>query len=281
MNFQESDADNQDNLDLTIIINSCDAYVDVLNLFFRALSEYWPNNRYPIIINTESSILLNYNDDEKQSKQWGERLLDVLSNVDTNYVLMMFDDFILEGKVDQKKINAALNVLINDSNSAVFYLNAACVKDHDDDPLSDYRLLKDGVEYRLNSVPAIWNRTELIKYTGVMDNPWSWEVFGSYRTYDTNKNFYSASSQQKNIIKYNYLKGGAIYRGKWVKEVVEEKIEKYRLDIDLQKRGCVDLNEKVNRSLLWKIQFIILGYKSIGFKVFHLIARVMLKKIKK
>ena len=36
-----------------IIINTCDAYNDVWELFFKAFDEYWPRCEYPIILNTE------------------------------------------------------------------------------------------------------------------------------------------------------------------------------------------------------------------------------------
>lgn len=266
---------------VTIVVNSCDAYNDVLELFFKAFQEYWPDNTFPIVVNAESSPLLEYNETEKRVKPWGERLIDILSKVETQYVIMLFDDFILEDTVDSKKINAVLNVLHNDNQSAVFYLNAGCFTDHKNDPDNDYQLLKDKVDYRLNSAPSIWKREELISFTKPIDNPWSWEVFGSYRTFNKNKNFYSASSQTKNIFNYNDKKGGAIYRGKWVREVVEPKINKYGLNIDLQIRGFVDFDEKVRRPLRWKIDFLILGYKSIGFDMYKFIFRYLKSKFSK
>jgi hypothetical protein len=133
--------------------------------------------------------------------------------------------------------------------------------------INDYRLLKDNVNYRLNSVPSVWKTEELVRYTEKIDNPWSWEVFGSYRTFNNKRNFYSSSSQTKNIFKFNYNKGGAIYRGKWVKEVVESKVLKYKLNINLQDRGFVNLDEQFKRSFRWKVDFILLGFRSIGLKM--------------
>ena len=39
--------------DLSIIVNTCDAYEDVLKLFFAAFDEYWPECEYSVYINTE------------------------------------------------------------------------------------------------------------------------------------------------------------------------------------------------------------------------------------
>lgn len=253
--------------EVTIIVNSCDAYSDVVEIFLLALREYWPDNPFKVIINKESNEILNYSNKEKLSKTWGERLLDLLQKVNTPFTILVFDDFILEGIVDTNKIYSIINLLKDDIKSSVFYLNPICVKDHIDDITEDYRLLKDNIDYRLNSTPSVWKTNELIRYTDKIDNPWSWEVFGSYRTYNKNRNFYSSSSQAKKYFNYNDDKGGAIYRGKWVKEVIESKVLKYNLKIDLEERGILNLDEQFKRSFQWKVQFILLGFNSIGFKM--------------
>lgn len=267
--------------DITIIINSCDAYNDVLELFLKAFEEYWPDNIYPLIINTESSNLLSYNADQKLRKNWGERLIDILQKVNTPYVIMLFDDFILESTVDSSRINTAIHILEGDPDSSVFYLNFLCIENNIDDPDADYRLLSDNVDFRLNSAPAIWKKEDLVTFTKPIDNPWSWEVFGSYRTFNKNKNFYSTSSQTKNIFNFNDKKGGAIYRGKWVKDVVYGKDIKYKLNIDFEKRGFINYNEKINRSLKWKIDFIILGFRSIRLDMYKFFYRYFKSKLKK
>tara|TARA_B100001059_G_scaffold130161_1_gene130161 strand:+ start:8610 stop:9458 length:849 start_codon:yes stop_codon:yes gene_type:complete len=253
--------------EVTVIVNSCDAYSDVVEIFKLALREYWPDNPFKVVINYESNKILNYTKKEKLTKTWGERLINILEKINTPFIILLFDDFILEEIVDTNKIYSVINLLKKDVESSVFYLNAACVKDHDDDMINDYRLLKDNVNYRLNSVPSVWKTEELVRYTEKIDNPWSWEVFGSYRTFNNKRNFYSSSSQTKNIFKFNYNKGGAIYRGKWVKEVVESKVLKYKLNINLQDRGFVNLDEQFKRSFRWKVDFILLGFRSIGLKM--------------
>ncbi len=263
---------------VTIIVNTCDSYNDVLRLFFKAFEEYWHDNYFPIVVNTESNPNLGYNKQEMIAKTWGERLLDTLNSIDSDYVLLLFDDFILEQKVDIEKIKLALNVLENDIKSSVFYLNVACLKDHVDDASCDYRKLHDNADYRLNSVPGLWKRKDLIRFTKPIDNPWSWETFGSYRTFNVDKNFYSASSRSNNIFNYNAAKGGAIYRGKWVREVVETKIRKYQLNIDLNERGVIGNEVKIERPILWKLNFIVLGFRSIGFKMFNFFFRQLLRK---
>ena len=91
------------------------------------MNEYWPNRKINSIVNTESSSILNYTEKEKMNKSWGERLIDILNRIDTPYVIMVFDDFILESKIDENKINSSIQILESDNKSSVFYLNAACL----------------------------------------------------------------------------------------------------------------------------------------------------------
>lgn len=74
--------------------------------------------------------------------------------------------------------------------------------------------------------------------------------------------------------------GGAIYRSKWVSSVVLPLVDKYKLDLDLSKRGLTDkVGGSNKRTLKWKIDFFITGYKMIGLGVFLFAYRIIIKKI--
>jgi hypothetical protein len=255
---------------VTLVVNSCDANKDVLQFFFSALDEYWAKRDFNTVVNTETE----YNKLNKTilskldtNDVWGLRFLRILEEVKTEYVIVVYDDYILESLLDTSLVNNIIGFMDSRINCSVFYLNAVCINDHEDDPYSEYRLLKDKVEYRLNSAPAIWRKRDLVHYVFEKDNPWSLEVFGSYRTFGNGKDFYSRSSVKNNIFDYAYKKGGAVYRGKWVSDVVIPKNNKYKLDIDLNVRGMSDSLTFEKRSFKWKIKFLYLGYNMVGYKL--------------
>ena len=270
---------------ITIVVNTCDTYQDVLSLFFAALDEYWPDLDFPVVINSE---LINYNDYNAlshvvndKSVSWGGRLLTTLESIDTEFVLMLFDDFIFEDYVKILDLQKAEQLLIGDPRASVVYLMNSNLKVIEENNQNRFLKVVERCDYRLNSCPAIWKRKDLISFTGKSDDPWAWEFFGSYRSVTVNKNFYTLNPIYSNIISYNQVKGGAIYRGKWVKEVVENKILKYNLDIDLKIRGCSDSILYEKRTVLWKINFLIIGFKMIGFKsIIPLINYCRIKLIK-
>jgi len=119
----------------------------------------------------------------------------------------------------------------------------------------------------------------LIKYTGKNDTPWAWEVFGSYRTYKDGKKFYAPVSSSFSLYRFDYEKGGAIYRGKWVSHVVIPKNKKYNLNMDFSIRGFSAEDRYEKRSLTWKMKFLLLGFRMVGFKSFIFIIRYLKIKL--
>lgn len=273
------------NINVSVVVNTCDAYSDVLDIFFHAWRENWPDCPYPIVINTETA---NYDyparthrfDNGTGADDWGARLLATLSTVETDFVLMVCDDFILEDLIDVESIEDALHLLEQDEDAAAIYLidtglDLAIPKSKND----KFIPLNSKAQYRLNSAPAIWRKQILLDYTAAGDTPWAWEVFGTYRTWGDKKTFYSLNPTNDPVFNYNYSKGGAIYRGKWVREVVDSVAEKYPLSIDWNERGFSSDTVLEKRSLIWKLQFIKIGFRMVGFKALYFLASYIRDKI--
>ena len=278
MKFQKLDSHEDHSPDITIVVNSCDGYDDVLKIFLKCFDKFFATDKFRIVINQESSDVLKFSEIDKINRYWGYRLKELLRMIKSRYVLVLYDDFLLEGPVDYEKIAQVVSVMKNDKNVAAFYLNAASVKWHVDEPFDDYRLLSKKAKYLVNSVPAIWDRSALIKLTEDKDNPWAWEEFGSYQAKRTKYNFYSVSSQSKNIIPYAYQRGGAIYRGKWVNEVVRNIQKIHNIEIDTESRGIIKQQEIAPRSLMWKLNFLYIGFMRLRFSLFGYILEHLKKK---
>lgn len=282
--------------DLTIIVNSCDAYSDIWPLFFAAMNEYWPQRKYDLVLNTELISQVPSNDNNISIKNfkpingndsWGLRLRETLKSIDTEFVIAIYDDFILEDFVDEEELVALLCKMKSDNEISAVYLTKLGLKYKENNKLfgergqsqNRYAQLADGIDFRLNSAPALWRTSDLLEYTGDYDNPWAWEVFGSYRTFSNGKKLYCPTVTEKDIYVYNYAKGGAIYRGRWVPDVVLDKNDKYSLNIDFENRGFSSELEDEKRSLKWKLDFIFLGYKMVGLKVLVFIYRSIKGKL--
>jgi len=273
---------------ITILVNSCDAYEEVWLPFFSALQDHWPKCDLKIILNTESKsfalsgLKISCSHLESRDKvEWGERLKKTISKIESDYTLMLFDDFILDRKVNIHEIEKCLDRMISNEEIAAFYFISQTSEDVMDDHRFDgYKLINHQSNYKINSAPGLWRTNRLQQYTGNGDTPWAWEFFGTARTYRTKDLFYTASLENEQTLHYDYKRGGAIHRGKWVTEVISPALEKYKIDIDLTKRGTAPATV-LPHTLLWKIKFIHCGWKMIGLDVFIFIRRAILKRIPK
>lgn len=276
---------------ISIIVNSCDAYDDVWKPFFLALSENWQDLKYPILLNTENksfthnglSIRTLFGDRgvKKSYNSWGERLLEHLKSIKTDYVLMLFDDYLVEHKVDNKKIELCKEWMDNNKNIAAFYLiHKPFIKKTADANFHGFSQVLPRSDYLMSSAPALWNRKHLISLVGKKDTPWAWEFFGTARAYRKKITFFGITHKKDEIYKYPYYCGGAIHRGKWVKEVIDPVIEKYSLDLDCNIRGY-DEDLYTRRNIAWYFNFYSVGWKMIKFDIFIFIKRAVFRRIKK
>jgi hypothetical protein len=270
--------------ELTIVVNTCDAYQDVLSIFFLAMRDFWPDCPYPVVINTEtnthtySARVHNYVS-ITGSDDWGARLRSTLDSIDSEYVLMLYDDFILEAPVNNQRMTLALELLQSQAQAVVAYLMYTALPLITTNTNEVFIALKDCVDYRLNSAPAIWRKQAMMDYTAAGDTPWAWEVFGTYRTWCDGKVFYSLNPKYGDIYPYNNAKGGAIYRGKWVREVVELAAQKYPLNIDWTLRGISSDEAFEKRSIMWRLRFMQTGYRMVGFKALNFVYRYIMDKL--
>lgn len=272
-------------LDCTIVVCSCDDYEDTWELFFCALRDNWKNLSYNVVLNTESKKtdipgITTFNSYYlKGNDKWGERLINTLNSIESEYVLVVYDDYVLEKKVNVDEVNKCIERMKNNKDIAAFYLTTCSPDAVKDDTFSMFDRLAKRADYKLNSAPGVWNKKKLLSYLNNDDTPWAWEYFGSYLTYNKGDLFYQVKSEMENIFPY-YTLGGAIYRGKWQCERVKPLIEKYNLSLDLNKRGCSSSDQSENkRTLNWKINFFRKGYEMIGFAIFIFVYRILKGKI--
>ena len=162
-----------DNLNnrITILVNSCDTYDDLWFAFFTLLKKYWNPLDIPIILNTESVDCfydgLNIKCVHPQDKNvpYGERLLNALKYVDTEYVIIMLDDFFLRESVNADDITQIVNWMDNDKN--IVYFNCDCTPVYADwevEKYPGYKRIPWGNEYTLNMQVAVWRTKKLVKY---------------------------------------------------------------------------------------------------------------------
>lgn len=241
----------------TVLVNSCDAYNDAWEPFFKLFKKYWPDCKFPIALNTEtkkySYMDLNikaYN--TKLNIPWSKRLKSVLKRINSKYIIFLLEDFFLMDFVDSKRIDEVIEWMEKDPSVAVFSFFRVEDDKHKDTKSTKYPhyyLRNKYGDYRYNCQAAVWNRKELIKTLRNFESAWDWELDGNYRSYRSKKQFYTLMDPKYYIFKYDCEVYG-LFGGKWRMPGTEELFKKENINMDLDIRNKKKKIKKEYKNIL-------------------------------
>ena len=107
----------------SIIVNSSDGFEDCWIPFFTLFKKYWPDNESPVFLNSEFKNYEHPGLNIKSTKvhegvtdrklTWSECLIKALQQVETPLVIYLQEDYFIESKVNQAKIQELAYKMIN------------------------------------------------------------------------------------------------------------------------------------------------------------------------
>ncbi|MCI7801522.1 hypothetical protein [Eubacterium sp.] len=274
-----------------LLVCSCDNYEDSWYPFFKLLKNYWPDCDMPIILNTETKkyefdgLDINCFQLYKQNDRipYGQRLIDHLMRIETDYIFVLIDDFFIREPVDSDEIALYLDYIKNHSDVAAISFDS--VKDDlniDDGELEKCLLRPRYGEYIVNLQAGIWNKEKLMSYIRKNDSPWDVEIQGTFRSYETKDKFYTLKDLSLSPINYGKKKGltWGIVRGKWVYEDVKPLFDKHDIDVDLEQRGLFDIDNFEDITIAHK-RPLKQRINSLGFKLWFKMNMFRISKVVK
>ena len=231
----------------TFLINSCDAYSDVWEFFFKALRVQWPDCEFPLALSTETKKfsdpgvrVLNFD-----SPCWAARFKNALKNIETPYVLHGLEDFVLKEKISGGEIiSNVIKWLDENPDIGVFYLHKHSSVLQTPTEIPGFGLLPRKADYKLSTQFGIWRKEYLDKCIKGIESAWEWEGFGSIRAGRFKEKEYALLDNQPEI--FEIPLGGVIRRGLWHTEA-KALAEKYNVEIDFSKRGFMNENDPYRR----------------------------------
>ena len=232
----------ENRIDCSLLVNSCDAYSDVWEIFFKCLKVHWPGIDMPIFLNSESKqydnsdvqvTTLNYSG----KSEWCGRLKDALLKIESEFVLLLLDDFCLNSDVNLENLNKCFFLMQADPTISCIHIPERGVESNTSFSIR----LMDNREYGvLGCGPSIWRREDLLFFTREWLSAWLFEAYGSYYARKSKKRIYFIGNNTSDIFKYSGKMGGCIHKNYWVGCVVRPLIEELGIDIDLNERGCIE-----------------------------------------
>ena len=214
-------------MNLTTIVGTCDSYLDLIPGFSILYERYFePNIETLIVSETENLDIPKYKFITPGKKQWGERIINALSETKTEYVFFVLDDYYLCQLLTNEYIEYLLKFMDNRNVNKIMlspvpdfakyeYLESINTM-HKMSPTSPW----------LTSVqPAIWRKSELLKFLKPEYTPWNFEVKGSELAKNNIENYFVAKLD--NPIYFNMVRKGKQPSPGWEEFLKEQNLTQY------------------------------------------------------
>jgi hypothetical protein len=252
------------NSDLALLILSCDKYSDAWDPFFALFKKFWPDCPYKVYLATNElrpefpgvQIIAS-----GKPQNWSDDTLAVLQQIPEKYVIVLLEDYFLNGKPDILWLHKCFGIM--QSENAAFLRLASFRRDHFNmyayDVIQqhpDFGVTRKSAPFLINLQAGIWNREKLISYIEPGESPWDFETKGSKRCSHTNDVFLGITkSSSKDIITspIPYL-CTAITKGVWMREAIEL-CKEFEVNIDITNRPVETSRAYLKRKVIHSIPY--------------------------
>jgi hypothetical protein len=169
---------------IAILINSCDKYSDVWEIFFPLFFKYWPDCPWEIYLGSNTKL---YNHPKVkplivgEDISWADSTRKMLEQLPYDNVLFFLDDFFIFWHVNNVKVMRLYEWFCN--------LDANYLRFRNDPPINipvagypELVEIMPGEFYRTSLDIAFWKRSTFLSILKEGESPWSMEINGSERS---------------------------------------------------------------------------------------------------
>lgn len=194
-------------MDYSILVVSCDKNLGLLDCFFKFFKLHFGKTE-EIYLSLENKDYkypgLNITTIKGGNTDWSSRVKKALKILNTDSVLLLLDDFIIEKTVDLKELQKLAHILKNSNDIAMFALTTVPMKNASNQIYFDryFERAKFG-RYKVTLQAGMWKKSVLQSLLKNGENAWEVEVFANIRSYPMKTKFYAVSSKKLKPIVYN------------------------------------------------------------------------------
>lgn len=213
-------------MNLSLLIISCDRNIDQLNLICDSLDQNWKNCQLKRFIGIENSKFERegYVSLLSSKLSWSSRVKEYLEKINTDYVLIVLDDFYIEEKVNEDILLQLYEYIENDQ--LIANITLANINDLRNERINSYLCKRQNdANYLVNMQIGLWRTKILNSLLRENENPWQVELYGSIRARKfSNCKFCCLNSDA--FMPFKYGRGWLVVRGFWNLDEIERlKIE--------------------------------------------------------
>lgn len=245
--------------DLTVLVQACIKYDDVLQAFEKLFLKFWSDCPYDVVLSTDSTSEYSYPYSKVvETKHPGNtiRVREAIESITTPYVLLLTDDSLLIDHVDNERFGNLIEYAKKYQAGNIRFGKGVCPYEIFNEQEELY-IFKPG-PYRIAMAGGgIWDteflRTLLNKYS----DSWNFERKGSYDEYALTRKVFFTKYKDFPCI-------DAVGRGKWFEFAatilsinhidIDESVRKIETSKDICKSGLKRMVFETNPNLITKIQ---------------------------
>jgi glycosyltransferase involved in cell wall biosynthesis len=176
----------------SVLVVSCDRYRDLWPPFFHLFWKYWPACPFPVYLGANSAAwhdprvcTLHAGPDES----WSKNLRFFLEQIPSHYVLLLLEDFFLDGPVSNTAVASSLEALaVLDGTVLRLIPNPPPDLAVENYPAIGqiHRL----APFRVSAQPGIWNRSALMAVLRDGESAWDFEHHGTTRSRTDSRGYF-------------------------------------------------------------------------------------------
>ena len=193
-----------------VLVVSCDAYRDLWTPFFRLFWRYWPDCPFPVYL---GSNFERYPDERVRSltggedRAWSKNLKLFLEQMDSEYILLLLEDFFLDKRVSSVMFLGHLSALrkLRGTMLRVYPKRGPNIK------LKGYPsigAIHRSTPFRISAQAAIWKRAELLALLREDETAWQFEQQGTIRSQASADGFFCTYAP---LVSYRHV----VEQGSW------------------------------------------------------------------
>ena len=164
-------------MDITLLIGTCDAYLDLIPNYLTLLGRY-SKIQNPIIIGETQNLDINFITTPGK-KEWGERILEGLEGVNTKYILFTLDDYYFQTPIDEY-VDASIQIMESNNIDKVSFISNKHFRNYNLIPTSidNFYMMDSSCRWLATLQMGIW-KTEVFKEVlKPTYSPWDFEING-------------------------------------------------------------------------------------------------------
>lgn len=239
---------------VTMVVCSCDKYEDAWHPFFELLYQYSKDFPYPIVLNTEKKDYVDshFNVRVIHSPKWytwSKRLLHVLSQIDSEYIFLMLEDYFLQSTFDQGRFDKVLSYMQQNKDVGIVDISprwAASAEDvirnQSDNDIEDHFYIRQKEEWNITVVPSVWRKAALEQILREHEDVWQFEYYSGIRAKQANIKVARFVTRMPTIWEYEFQvwTGMGITRGQWLPKNAEF-FEQHGIKVNFENLGILNV----------------------------------------